>query len=216
MEQVASTAASGEDSARHEASEPMPVTTSVSWMDIFFSRNRESEVTLHVYSVGKNNLVLRANKALQKVGTGAFHAGVEVHGTEWSFAAGAGSGSGIRTCAPASDPEHLHYRSITMGMVKHDLWTVRNLIDGLSPQWSVDSYSLLQRNCCHFVDEFLRHLGFDGAPRWLLRSAGLAKTLHMGPLISLAPQMCCSNSRSQSCHGGACLSRHGGHSPERV
>merc|ERR1719220_624562 len=56
-----------------------------SWNEIYYGAPEEFEVILHVYSVSRSHLMLQANKALDMVGSGIFHAGVEINGTEWSF-----------------------------------------------------------------------------------------------------------------------------------
>jgi len=135
------------------------------------------DVALNVYSVGHNEFLLNVNELLYQAGTGIFHAGLEIHNKEWSFGAGEGVGSGIRECRPTKDPGHLHYKTITMGKVKLSPLDVSRILEGMSGHWQKSSYNIVDKNCCHFVDEFLKELGLGGAPEWLLHSTEVAAKL---------------------------------------
>lgn len=52
---------------------------------------------------------------MRKLGTGVFHAGVAVHGSEWSFAGG-GTGSGIVRGVPGDTSDHLRHKEVLVGV----------------------------------------------------------------------------------------------------
>lgn len=135
------------------------------------------DVALNVYSVGHNEFLLNVNELLYQAGTGIFHAGLEIHNKEWSFGAGEGEGSGIRECLPTKDPGHLHYKTISMGKVRLSREDVLRKLELMSGQWQKNSYNIVDKNCCHFVNEFLKELGLGGAPEWLLHSTEVAAKL---------------------------------------
>jgi hypothetical protein len=143
-----------------------------------------SDVTLHVYSLGTTSTVKRANRLLHMLGTGIFHAGVEVYGVEYFFAGHATeTGSGIRKCIPGACDNHTHFKSLPMGRVERSKDDVLAILREMSGCWTMELYNLLTRNCCHFALEFMSLLGVDLrlAPRWLLRSSNLAAKLsHAG------------------------------------
>ena len=47
-----------------------------------------NQVVLHIYDVGTDSRLSSLNRVLRPVGTGAFHAAVEVLGKEWSYGYG--------------------------------------------------------------------------------------------------------------------------------
>eukprot|EP00929_Paragymnodinium_shiwhaense_P074168 TRINITY_DN37935_c0_g1_i1.p1 TRINITY_DN37935_c0_g1~~TRINITY_DN37935_c0_g1_i1.p1 ORF type:complete len:332 (+),score=28.17 TRINITY_DN37935_c0_g1_i1:326-1321(+) len=134
-----------------------------------FSTTVHSPVTLHVYDVTSKISIRRLNNVCRLLGTGAYHAAVEVYGKEWSYGFTAGYGTtGVFWCEPREcgmhqyrEPIHLGYTTLTQGQVKQVL--VR-----LSAEWLGPQYDLLRRNCCHFSDAFARELGVGGAPEWVL------------------------------------------------
>jgi len=129
-------------------------------------------VTLHVYSVTRLSAIQRANGVLGSFGTGAYHAGVEVYGREWSFGATEDGSSGVFCCGPADCDDHAYIRAIPMAETRATEAEVLGLIGRLRTEWSGDDYDLLRCNCCHFSDELLRRLGVGPAPGWLTSLAG--------------------------------------------
>merc|ERR1719201_2433772 len=74
-------------------------------------------VRLHIYDVSGHSAVQGANRFFRAIGTGAYHAGVEVHGQEWSFGCSDGGflGSGIFNCDPKGCGCHEYRESEDMG-----------------------------------------------------------------------------------------------------
>mmetsp|Transcript_479 Transcript_479/g.1125 ORF Transcript_479/g.1125 Transcript_479/m.1125 type:complete len:260 (-) Transcript_479:553-1332(-) len=131
-------------------------------------------VTLHVYSVTRLPVLLRANGFLSAMGTGAYHAAVEIYGREWSFGATEDGSSGVFCCRPGQCDDHTYLRAIPMGNADVTEAEVLGLIGRLRKEWCGDDYDLLRCNCCHFSAELLRQLGCGPCPSWLnnLASAG--------------------------------------------
>lgn len=154
-----------------------------SWAEIYLApKGRESDVILHVYDIGRSSRARRANRVLEKMGIGAFHASVEVYGKEWSFA-GDRFGTGVYSCLPVSSELHTHHKSLRVGRAKLTELEVSQIICSISSRWPSEDYDVVRRNCCHFVDDFMTMLGVGKAPRWLLRSSGAAARL-----TSVAPR----------------------------
>uniref|UniRef100_A0A7S4UJA6 PPPDE domain-containing protein n=1 Tax=Alexandrium monilatum TaxID=311494 RepID=A0A7S4UJA6_9DINO len=138
---------------------------------------RSAPVTLHVYDLGP--AVAGVNAILGAVGTGAFHAGVEVYGTEWSFGCCCDGpyGSGIFCVPPKGCDAHVYREAVNMGETSMSKREVDDLIDRLAREWHGSSYDLLRHNCCHFSDEFCKRLGVDPVPGWVLSLAGVGAML---------------------------------------
>lgn len=155
--------------------------SAAAWLDLFYG-SAVAEVRLRIYSLTKRSFMYQVNKALRKAGVGVWHAGVEIHGREWSYAAGGDSGSGIRDFDPGCDPDHEHYEAIHMGQLRCTMSEVRDIVHDMAPEWQVSSYDTINHNCVHFVDAFLKKLGHEGAPDWLMRSTGIAAAVMQSPI----------------------------------
>jgi len=122
-------------------------------------------VILHVYSLTTTPIVRCANHVLRHFGTGAFHCGVEVHGTEWSFEDQAGVVSDL----PKSNFRHTYLEQIHMGETKMSEDRVLDLIwELIKRDWVGDQYDSFERNCLHFCDELCQCLGVGRLPNWAL------------------------------------------------
>ncbi|CAK0879624.1 unnamed protein product [Prorocentrum cordatum] len=71
-------------------------------------------VTLHIYDVSNKRRVRFANNVLGLMGSGAYHAAVEVYGREWSYGWKAG-GSGVFSTTPGGCQAHHYRKPIPMG-----------------------------------------------------------------------------------------------------
>ncbi|CAG8520637.1 22125_t:CDS:2 [Cetraspora pellucida] len=90
-------------------------------------------------------------------GIGVFHSGVEIYDKEYNF-----GGHDFETTD-----------SVLMGHTSLSREEVKNVIDGLSKEWSGNSYNLLTRNCNHFTSELCNILVGKPAPNWINRAAKL-------------------------------------------
>mmetsp|Transcript_10080 Transcript_10080/g.25253 ORF Transcript_10080/g.25253 Transcript_10080/m.25253 type:complete len:194 (-) Transcript_10080:115-696(-) len=162
-----------------------------SWAEIYRAPSGSAtDVVLHVYDLGRSSALSQANRVFENVGMGVYHAGVEVYGQEWSFAGGE-TGTGVYSCQPKASEVHSHYMSISMGRAALTEPEMLDVVTSLSLRWLSEDYDIFHWNCCHFVDDFLRRLGLDGAPAWLLRSSDAAAMLEaISPTAASALQRC--------------------------
>merc|ERR1740121_1365348 len=54
---------------------------------------------------------------------------------------------------------------------------VRALLEMLKKEWPVYSYNTLNKNCCHFSNEFCQRLGVGSIPNWVMNLAGAGAAL---------------------------------------
>lgn len=118
---------------------------------------------LNLYDFESSALVRGVNHYAHILGTGAFHAGVEVYGLEWSFS----SFEGLYSCYPKQNQAHEYRESIPMGKTRLSPEQVERLIRKMSREWQGQAYHLTMMNCCHFSDDFCQRLGVGAVPSWL-------------------------------------------------
>jgi len=133
-------------------------------------------VTLNVYNVGTSSLPMMINSVLKPLGTGAFHCGVELMGSEWSFTDISGPRkaelSGVFPCAPKTCPGHTFTDTVPMGNAYLSEADLHNLVLVLEQEWPAVVYDTLHNNCCHFANEFCQRLGVGSIPPWVMHLAG--------------------------------------------
>mmetsp|Transcript_144776 Transcript_144776/g.361041 ORF Transcript_144776/g.361041 Transcript_144776/m.361041 type:complete len:269 (-) Transcript_144776:149-955(-) len=139
-----------------------------------------AEVVLHIYDVSGAPAIKAVNEALRAVGTGAFHAAVEVYGQEWSYGY-LERGTGVFACPPKGCSAHSYRESLPMGRTPLSLQQFDQLIAQLSQQWPGRDYDLLRHNCCHFSEELCKHLQVPQPfPSWVKNLAGAGATVNHG------------------------------------
>eukprot|EP00419_Tripos_fusus_P000534 CAMPEP_0172680336 /NCGR_PEP_ID=MMETSP1074-20121228/16701_1 /TAXON_ID=2916 /ORGANISM="Ceratium fusus, Strain PA161109" /LENGTH=271 /DNA_ID=CAMNT_0013498655 /DNA_START=87 /DNA_END=902 /DNA_ORIENTATION=- len=136
-----------------------------------------SAVYLNVYDL-KSSLT-KANRVLKYVGTGIFHAGVEVYGVEYSYGGSDESdsedeGSGLfENEEPRQHPVHVFKQSVPMGETRLTQDEVTDLLEELADQWLAQEYDVLNHNCTDFSAECCKRLGVGPFPGWVKSAAGL-------------------------------------------
>jgi len=133
-------------------------------------------VTLHVYDLGTGTEMQAINSVLGKLGTGAFHCGVEVYGREWSFQY-MPKGTGVFECKPTRCPGHTYRESVPMGVTPLSELQVRELIGFVRREWTGKKYDMLTKNCCHCSDDLCMRLGVGPIPWWTTNLAGAGATV---------------------------------------
>jgi len=134
-------------------------------------------VHLNIYDVSHKDSVQWLNAVFAhwlaplKFG-GAFHAGVEVGGLEWSF----GSTKretlpGISCVLPRSDQQHHFRQTVYLGKTQMPMERIVSTITDLIEDYPGGAYDVLRLNCCHFADDFARRLGVGPIPAWVHRLA---------------------------------------------
>ncbi|KAI4838764.1 PPPDE peptidase [Plasmodium brasilianum] len=115
-----------------------------------------SMVYLNIYDLDAVSKVV--NTVARSVGAGAFHAGVEVYGYEYSF-----GGKDIlnRRFQTHSTDDILVKTPLTKEEV--DL-----LVEVMKLQWIGDTYDILSRNCLNYADYFCNLLDVGSIPDWVM------------------------------------------------
>jgi len=122
-------------------------------------------VKLNIYDLSEDWLL--ANDLFQEVAElgGAFHAGVEIYGREWTF-----SSEGVSCSWPRENDVHVYRQTIEIGATKYDPAEIAVILeDEMSRKWDGDSYDLLGKNCCSFSRSFCKRLTGGNIPDWVDR-----------------------------------------------
>lgn len=130
-------------------------------------------VLLHVYDLNED--WLEANDIFRETWEfgGAFHAGVEIYGREWSF-----NREGIYYSAPRTHEVHVYRTTVLIGYTKYSREEVTCILeDEMHHSWPGKSYNLLARNCCSFARAFCKRITRRSIPDWVDRLPRLANTL---------------------------------------
>jgi len=124
-------------------------------------------VFLHVYDLSedfqKANELLTFSWRSVALG-GAFHVGVEVFGSEWSFGY-----KGVRSLVPRTNAGHVYNSSLCLGITSLTKHQVGTLLYQMCTQWRGAQYHLIRRYCCTFAAELCRRLGTAPIPAWVTR-----------------------------------------------
>mmetsp|Transcript_22774 Transcript_22774/g.38483 ORF Transcript_22774/g.38483 Transcript_22774/m.38483 type:complete len:188 (+) Transcript_22774:149-712(+) len=119
------------------------------------------EVRLNIYDLHSCNVWAS--------GIGAYHSGVEVSGSEYSF-----SETGIFKCSPRSAPEPAQFnRSIVLGVHRGSANDVSRILREMRDEFPPGCYNLLTKNCNVFSDAFSQRIVGAEIPRWVNRLAHL-------------------------------------------
>lgn len=122
-------------------------------------------VLLNIYDLSKEFLL--SNDISQEVLElgGAFHAGVEVYGQEWSF-----SPDGVNFSCPKTHDVHVYRQSIVIGYTQLEPEEVEVICeDEMSWEWHGSTYDMLSRNCCTFSRALCKRLTGNSIPDWVDR-----------------------------------------------
>eukprot|EP00977_Amphora_coffeiformis_P004211 scaffold877_cov154-Amphora_coffeaeformis.AAC.3 len=99
-----------------------------------------TKVFLNVYDLAP------ANDYLYQVGMGFHHSGVEIMGSEYSFA----SGAGVFDSTPKHAPGARFREQIEMGSFEGGQAELKKALDDMREEFSPDDYNLIRKNCNHF------------------------------------------------------------------
>jgi len=123
------------------------------------------------------------DKGLRAMGTGAFHAGVEVYGKEWSYGF-TYKDTGIFAVVPKECAGPTFRESLCQGETSLSEEEVDKLISELKPDWIGTEYDLLRHNCCVFSNAFCERLGVKALPKWVTNLAQAGATVCNGALAA--------------------------------
>eukprot|EP01065_Artemidia_motanka_P007817 TRINITY_DN13910_c0_g1_i1.p1 TRINITY_DN13910_c0_g1~~TRINITY_DN13910_c0_g1_i1.p1 ORF type:complete len:366 (+),score=85.48 TRINITY_DN13910_c0_g1_i1:83-1099(+) len=110
---------------------------------------------------------------LRAIGFGAWHAGIAVYGTEYSYVCQKGSGLLRSRPRHAFDQSRLHEDRL-LGHTSKSKDEVRALVRVYGKEWRGRDFDSLTQNCCHFCKSFARDLGGFRTPRYINRAANCA------------------------------------------
>eukprot|EP01102_Stenamoeba_stenopodia_P017627 TRINITY_DN6355_c0_g1_i1.p1 TRINITY_DN6355_c0_g1~~TRINITY_DN6355_c0_g1_i1.p1 ORF type:complete len:351 (-),score=81.50 TRINITY_DN6355_c0_g1_i1:67-1119(-) len=134
-------------------------------------------VTAHIYDVGTRSSVRKFNLITESLfHSGAYHAGIEVYGREWSFQK-TDTGTGLFPCEPKHNSSHTYKESIELGVTPLDENHVWLVLKELKDIWLGTTYDLIRRNCCHFCNVFCEKLEVNLLPDNILKLANKAERM---------------------------------------
>lgn len=110
-----------------------------------------------------------ANDALWTVGFGLHHSGIEIMGTEYSFA----SGGGIFESSPKEAPGAKFRVALELGSYDGGQAELQKAISALRDDFGPDDYNLIRRNCNHFANALSYRLLHKGIPAYVNRLADI-------------------------------------------
>ena len=110
-----------------------------------------------------------ANDALWAIGFGLHHSGIEILGTEYSFA----SGGGIFESMPKEAPGATFRVALELGFFDGGQAEVRKAISDLRDDFGPDDYNLIRKNCNHFANALTWRLLNRTIPAYVNRLADI-------------------------------------------
>jgi len=139
-------------------------------------------IYLNVYDSGKD--------ARQMPGFGVYHSGLEVMGTEYTFAGGDFDGSGVQEQTPKSSPpgsQWVYKETVDLGKTDLTESEVRSVLSAIRADFPAKRYDVMGSNCNHFTETLsLRlHVG-SKYPSWVNRAAKWGGGLKGGGLNPVA------------------------------
>lgn len=153
------------------------------------SELHREQVLLHVYDFKGTS---RLNGALRTLGTGIFHAGIEVYGWEYTFEQKVDEDfrpvltTGICRDSPKSNNGYVHRETIDLGSTFFSEKEVSRIIESMRDRWRSEDYNIMQCNCTHFCQDLCDKLRVRGLPPWLTSAAQLGSNLLLSDLDILA------------------------------
>jgi len=195
------------------------------------TRRRSNRIQLHIYDLLSQDALMQlpwgfvceigkcfndVNSACHELGTGAYHVGIEVNGTEYAFGATNIPGkSGVFACTPKMSPGYQYRTTIDFGELPlvRSTWVtfpkqgegeeypttvyrqVEEYIDGqqvikeMQTEYMGRDYDLLRKNCCTFAREACIRMGVeeDVVPSWFSNLAESGATTHDMALQTVEP-----------------------------
>lgn len=126
-----------------------------------------SKVTLNLYDLSP------ANEYLYALGLGLHHSGIEILGTEYSFA----SGVGIFEAPPKTAGGAIYRESIELGYTQGGSTEVKRVLDELKQEFAPDKYNLIKKNCNHFANALAYSLLNKKIPSHINRLANIGSCM---------------------------------------
>ncbi|GAW80492.1 PPPDE peptidase [Plasmodium gonderi] len=121
-----------------------------------------SMVYLNIYDLDAVSKVV--NTVARSMGAGAFHAGVEVYGYEYSFGYIVDGETGVTKTSARYHPYHVYRESIPM--VFYILLQGKEHFK--THTLDIHTYDILSRNCLNYADYFCNLLDVGSIPEWVM------------------------------------------------
>ena len=122
-----------------------------------------TKVYLNIYDLSP------ANDYLYPIGFGVHHSGVEVMGSEYSFA----SGAGVFEASPRDAPGARYRDTIELGTFDGGMAEFHKAVSDVRPSFGPDDYHLIRKNCNHFANALVWRLLGRQIPAHINRLADL-------------------------------------------
>merc|ERR1719238_2146311 len=107
---------------------------------------RPERVFLRVYDLGSSDTTTTLMRGFGLTRHyGAYHSGVEVYGTEWSFGQTDNGRTGIECTYPGKHPGHRFKETMALGYTNLTREEVAQVIEEMRFEWRGDSYRLLTK-----------------------------------------------------------------------
>ena len=132
-------------------------------MSSFGRRTAPTTVWLNVYDLAP------ANEMLFPLGLGMYHTGVEIYGTEYTFA----DTAGVFSHPPKAVPNGKLRLQLDMGQCDPSLVSSAIATLSSSDKFGPHDYNILQNNCNHFAQALVWKLLQKPIPIWINRLANL-------------------------------------------
>jgi len=165
------------------------------------------EVELNIYDVTHGSVIHSINEFFAhsmsplKLG-GLFHVGIKIMNVEWTYGQ-TKSGTGVAPGRPQSELQHRFRETVQLANTKLSEREVGEVVRSLIQEYRGRDYNLIERNCCHFVEDFCQRLGVGSIPAWVHRLGraydGLQKASKSLGSLSAGPSLsCCSVGSGES------------------
>jgi deubiquitinase DESI2 len=137
-------------------------------MSSFGARRSTTKVYLNVYDLAP------VNECLHPVGLGMYHTGVEVLGSEYTFA----SQAGVFQHTPKEVPQAVFREQVYMGDFDGGHIELKLIVDAIGDeQFGPNDYNILNRNCNHFASTLCLKLVRKSTPSYINRLADIGNCL---------------------------------------
>jgi deubiquitinase DESI2 len=137
-------------------------------MSSFGARRSTTKVYLNVYDLAP------VNDCLHPIGLGMYHTGVEVLGSEYTFA----SQAGVFHHSPKEVPQATFREQVYMGEFDGGHIELKTVVDAIgNDQFGPNDYNILNRNCNHFASALCVKLIRKPTPAYINRLADIGNCL---------------------------------------
>eukprot|EP00386_Alphamonas_edax_P006339 GDKI01020550.1.p1 GENE.GDKI01020550.1~~GDKI01020550.1.p1 ORF type:complete len:280 (+),score=46.94 GDKI01020550.1:93-842(+) len=138
-------------------------------------------VILHVYHLHKHTS--KINQLAQSMGTGLYHAGLEVYGREFCFGQTSDDEyPGITENEPGGHAYHVRWKRLPLGETKKTEREIEQLLNDIKDDWKGSTYHILKKNCITFADYLASQMGddIDPVPQWVKSAQEGGAKVHDG------------------------------------